>query len=1259
MTYSSNSTDNRKIYLASDNTYGEAYNGEFIKWQSKNGSTYYNAFITKVIVEYVGEDSPDTPDDGSITIAKLLSGGKDVEAAKIRFTNAQVVYKEDNAGSYNYIVREDGKAIDLMNTSLSLDLGATLNGTVVMDVAYNGGIMQTTDIAETNSSDLTPTGSSIDYLPITTTLNNLSNNKGDLVMLEKVEIYDDTNGDFGLGSVHLLKSGYTYALISNYDEIADQITDANGQYFVTAWYNGVQGATPSVKVVAVQQALGAPVITAAEPTFTESTTVTITAADGATIYYTTDGTTPTVGGATTQVYTVPFTINKTTTVKAIAVKDGVSSDVSEKTFVGPKTIADIYETAATQENVLLYLNNAQVVYAKDNNYILREDGRALDISNTSLELKQGQFVTGPVKLNISYTYGIYSTWDVYGETTADKLTITGAESADPIPVLCATLGEVKNHPGDLVRVENQCWYGSYFYGYANNTYDYLRLSNASAFDMSAYKYYDVTVWYNQVYYGQPKGEAISVEPVITYLNPPIITGDEKFAKSTTLTITHPEAVATIKYTLDGTNPLNTTSTVYTYTESLTLSESATVCAVATYKNVTSDIATKTFTKVSLTDPLTIAELAQFKTSIDNATVSLVNAQVVYTETAEGKHSYILREDGKALDLLNSSLALTQGKTYAGNLKLKVTYIDGILTASDIEGETNADNLTSTGEESAEPLPIACNITQAKNYLGDLVTLSNVQLVLDATSGDRFNYYSWSDYTDYNVYISNAADFGLKNSRYYTATLWLDGVKVTDPLGKIIDAYPSKLDAPTINGEEAFASSVQVEIVSDEAVAEIYYTTDGTDPTKESTRYTAPFTITNSCTVKAIATYRNVVSSIAVKAFTKYDPYVEKTIADLADAKVNVPMVTVRLENAKVVYGEGKSYILRENINGKDYALDVLSTGLPLTVGATVSGTVMLKIGFKPNVGHSNGVLSTSDVAETNDANLTILPGANTLPDPIVLDASNFSNVYNYPGDILDLSGVYGWNYVSYRQLYNGIVEVNLTNGEDYSISNSVYDNILIWYNDVYTDQTRPLAKIVGKKENYDYTLTAAGWGTVIIPFDCEKPEGLTIYECTSVNDGKLVVEEVNSFKANTPYLLKGPKDVETTYPLEGYAAKHEDKYEKGVMVGVYSWQEPPADSYVLQNQDEGLAFYRHLAGNGVEVGPNRCYIKPQSGELKSIQFPDDETNGVAYANATDSTLVDVYTTAGVKVKHQVEMGKALNDLPAGLYIINNKKIVKK
>ena len=237
--------------------------------------------------------------------------------------------------------------------------------------------------------------------------------------------------------------------------------------------------------------------------------------------------------------------------------------------------------------------------------------------------------------------------------------------------------------------------------------------------------------------------------------------------------------------------------------------------------------------------------------------------------------------------------------------------------------------------------------------------------------------------------------------------------------------------------------------------------------------------------------------------------------------------------------------------------------------------------------------------------------------------------------------------------------VYVSNHSDYTFANYDMPDVMLWYNDVYTYDQSPLAKIIGKKETAEYKVTAAGWATFIVPFDYDKPEGLTIYECTSVNeDGKLVVEERDYLKANTPYLLKG---AEANQILEGYAAKHADTYTNGVMTGVYSEQEPPADSYILQNHPDmaGLAFYHVTAGKGVTVSANRCYINPQSGGFKSILFPDDETNGVVNANALDSTLVDVYTTAGVKVKHQVEMGKALNDLPAGLYIINNKKIVKK
>ena len=161
--------------------------------------------------------------------------------------------------------------------------------------------------------------------------------------------------------------------------------------------------------------------------------------------------------------------------------------------------------------------------------------------------------------------------------------------------------------------------------------------------------------------------------------------------------------------------------------------------------------------------------------------------------------------------------------------------------------------------------------------------------------------------------------------------------------------------------------------------------------------------------------------------------------------------------------------------------------------------------------------------------------------------------------------------------------------------------------------------MVKQKMVYEYTLSAAKWGTIIIPFSCAKPDGLKLYEALSIDEnGKIVMNEVQRFEANTPYIVGGTPG---KYKLEGYAGKHADKYTKGILTGVYSEQEPPVDSYVLQNQDAGVAFYQHhVAGNGVTVSAYRCYIEPQEGAGGSASMPGGGSSQPAPVKPKKHTL---------------------------------------
>lgn len=111
--------------------------------------------------------------------------------------------------------------------------------------------------------------------------------------------------------------------------------------------------------------------------------------------------------------------------------------------------------------------------------------------------------------------------------------------------------------------------------------------------------------------------------------------------------------------------------------------------------------------------------------------------------------------------------------------------------------------------------------------------------------------------------------------------------------------------PTISGAVSFTDKTEVSITAADG-ASIYYTTDNTDPTTGSTPYNAPFTITETTTVKAIAVETGKdPSAVATATFTKKmegDYVLVTSLDDLDEASsyiIGVQAKNAAMSNEKV------------------------------------------------------------------------------------------------------------------------------------------------------------------------------------------------------------------------------------------------------------------------------------------------------------------------------------------------------------------------
>lgn len=137
--------------------------------------------------------------------------------------------------------------------------------------------------------------------------------------------------------------GYTFV---NWTENGSVIQGAGATYSFTA-----EADRNLVANFAEKETVAAPTFDPAEGTFTAAQSITISCAtEGATIYYTADGTEPTTGNT---VYSGPISVSETTTIKAIAVKDGMNkSEVASAAYTITPPATTYTVTASVNDDAM-------------------------------------------------------------------------------------------------------------------------------------------------------------------------------------------------------------------------------------------------------------------------------------------------------------------------------------------------------------------------------------------------------------------------------------------------------------------------------------------------------------------------------------------------------------------------------------------------------------------------------------------------------------------------------------------------------------------------------------------------------------------------------------------------------------------------------------------------------------------------------------------------------------------------------------------
>ncbi|MCQ2309273.1 MAG: chitobiase/beta-hexosaminidase C-terminal domain-containing protein [Bacteroidales bacterium] len=226
---------------------------------------------------------------------------------------------------------------------------------------------------------------------------------------------------------------------------------------------------------------------------------------------------------------------------------------------------------------------------------------------------------------------------------------------------------------------------------------------------------------------------------------------------------------------------------------------------------------------------------------------------------KNSNAYLTDNNGKGLIIYTSNHGFKIGNVLSGTVTCKVQLYNGSAELTNLTATTSGLTVTTGG--TITPTEVSIADLSGVNT-GAVIIASNVIY----TGSD--NVFSDGENTIKAYYTFMTLPSFTNGDRYNLTGVYIQYNNTKEIAPRSGDDIVLIVAAPTFTPEGGNYNAAQtVEITSATAGAAIYYTLDGSDPTVESTLYSAPIELTSNTTLKAIAAKAGSVSEIATAVYT--------------------------------------------------------------------------------------------------------------------------------------------------------------------------------------------------------------------------------------------------------------------------------------------------------------------------------------------------------------------------------------------------------